>query len=90
MMGARTEPGWYYVGEGQLRYHDEHGWTDHYVDTNDIRGLDWPPPRPGEFPHGATQVPEVITPASSSFRLALREFFGLDARRAKGRHAATR
>ena len=89
-MGARAEPGWYYVGKGQLRYRDEHGWTDHYVDANDIRGLDWPPPRPGEFLNGVTQVTEAITPAPSSFRLALRTVTGLDARRATGRHRAAR
>ena len=83
-------PGWYYVGEIRLRYLDEDGWTDHYVDTDDIRGLDWPPPCPGESPNGATQVTEVITPAPSAFRLALRKFFGLDARRATGRHRAAR
>ena len=45
-MSARKEPGWYYVGGGQLRYHDEFGWTAFEMDTHDDRALDWPPPSP--------------------------------------------
>ncbi len=38
--------GWYYVGDGQLRYRDDYGWTDFVMDTNDPRALNWPPPTP--------------------------------------------
>ena len=45
-MSAGKEPGWYYVGGGQLRYHDESGWTAFEMDTHDDRALEWPPPTP--------------------------------------------
>ena len=45
-MSAGKEPGWYYVGGGQLRYHDEFGWTSFEMDTHDDRALEWPPPTP--------------------------------------------
>ena len=38
--------GWYYVGDGKLRYRDDSGWTDFYMDTSDPRTRDWPPPAP--------------------------------------------
>lgn len=38
--------GWYYVGDGKLRYRDDYGWTDFYMDTTDPRTMDWPPPTP--------------------------------------------
>ncbi|WP_147068254.1 hypothetical protein [Terrabacter aerolatus] len=38
--------GWYYVGDGTLRYRDDYGWTDYYMDTKDPRARDWPPPKP--------------------------------------------
>lgn len=38
--------GWYYVGDGKLRYRDDHDWTDVYMDTSDPRARDWPPPSP--------------------------------------------
>lgn len=38
--------GWYYVGDGTLRYRDDYGWTDYYMDTKDPRAQAWPPPQP--------------------------------------------
>ena len=38
--------GWYYVGEGRLRYRDDYGWTEFYMDTKDPRAQKWPPPTP--------------------------------------------
>ena len=38
--------GWYYVGDGKLRYRDHYGWTDYYMDTSDPRAREWPPPAP--------------------------------------------
>lgn len=38
--------GWYYVGDGTLRYRDDYGWTEYYMDTKDPRARDWPPPMP--------------------------------------------
>jgi hypothetical protein len=35
------EPGWFYVGSGQLRYKDMDGWTDQFQD------LDGPAKGPG-------------------------------------------
>jgi len=49
MMGARTEPGWYYVGDGKLRYRDEFGWTSEEMDTRDDRAAEWPPPSPEQL-----------------------------------------
>ena len=40
------EAGWYYVGDGKLRYRDDFGWTEFYMDTADPRARDWPPPKP--------------------------------------------
>jgi hypothetical protein len=40
------EAGWYYVGDGKLRYRDDYGWTEFYMDTADPRARDWPPPQP--------------------------------------------
>ncbi|GAB3886538.1 hypothetical protein [Terrabacter terrigena] len=48
-MGANTEPGWYYVGKGQLRYRDEVGWTAYEMDTRDVRAAEWPPATPAEM-----------------------------------------
>jgi hypothetical protein len=65
-MSALKEPGWYYVGGGQLRYHDEFGWTEFEMDTHDDRALDWPPPAPStilrsmraeEDPHAVAAAP---------------------------------
>jgi hypothetical protein len=30
------EPGWFYVGNGQLRYKDSQDWTDRYQDINEV------------------------------------------------------
>ncbi|MGW5240249.1 hypothetical protein ACWEOW_15065 [Monashia sp. NPDC004114] len=38
--------GWYYVGDGKLRYRDDYGWTEFYMDTTDPRAEKWPPPTP--------------------------------------------
>lgn len=38
--------GWFYVGDGKLRYRDDYGWTDFYMDTTDPRARDWPPASP--------------------------------------------
>jgi len=38
--------GWYYVGDGKLRYRDDYGWTEFYMDTTDPRAQRWPPPAP--------------------------------------------
>ncbi|GAB2766290.1 hypothetical protein GCM10027039_29130 [Terrabacter koreensis] len=38
--------GWYYVGNSNLRYRDDYGWTEFYMDTTDPRARDWPPPEP--------------------------------------------
>jgi hypothetical protein len=48
-MGSNTEPGWYYVGGGQLRYRDEGGWTAYEMDTRDVRASQWPPATPAEM-----------------------------------------
>jgi hypothetical protein len=39
-------PGWFYVGDGLLRYRDEGGWTEHFLEAELVRGLDGPPPPP--------------------------------------------
>jgi hypothetical protein len=39
-------PGWYYVGDGKLRYRDDYGWTEFYMETSDPRAGRWPPPTP--------------------------------------------
>jgi hypothetical protein len=38
--------GWYYVGDGKLRYRDDYGWTEFYLETTDPRAQSWPPPAP--------------------------------------------
>lgn len=43
---SEKQAGWYYVGEGKLRYRDDYGWTEFYMDTDDARVQDWPPPKP--------------------------------------------
>src|SRR6476469_6698518 len=43
--------GWYYVGDGKLRYRDDYGWTDYYMDTSDPRAAAWPPPAPRTMLH---------------------------------------
>lgn len=48
-MGSTTQPGWYYVGGGQLRYRDEAGWTAYEMDTRDVRAAEWPPATPAEM-----------------------------------------
>ena len=38
--------GWYYIGDGKLRYRDDYGWTEFYMETKDPRAQRWPPPTP--------------------------------------------
>ena len=38
--------GWYYIGDGKLRYRDDYGWTEFYMETTDPRAKMWPPPTP--------------------------------------------
>ena len=38
--------GWYYIGDGKLRYRDDYGWTEFYMETKDPRAQKWPPPTP--------------------------------------------
>ena len=38
--------GWFYVGDGLLRYRDEAGWTEHFLEAESVRGFDGPPPPP--------------------------------------------
>lgn len=47
-------PGWYYTAEGRLRYHDENGWTEYYLDFDQVRNLEGPPPPP------TTMLDEVL------------------------------
>ncbi|MGN6753515.1 MAG: hypothetical protein ACTHJJ_13310 [Intrasporangium sp.] len=42
-----NKSGWFYVGEGLLRYRDEGGWTEHFLEAESVRGFDGPPPPPG-------------------------------------------
>ncbi|EWS99696.1 hypothetical protein N865_21515 [Intrasporangium oryzae NRRL B-24470] len=47
--GADKPEGWYYVGDGKLRYRDDRGWTSHYMSTKDPAAAKWPPPPPRTF-----------------------------------------
>ena len=38
--------GWYYIGDGKLRYRDDYGWTEFYMETKDPRAKKGPPPTP--------------------------------------------
>jgi len=38
--------GWYYVGKGTLRYRDDYGWTEFYMETTDPRAQKGTPPTP--------------------------------------------
>lgn len=93
-MDARVEPGWYYAGDGLLRFRDEHGWTSNVLLAEDIRGLEWPPPPPertagpvtdGEPAADATRRRGAEAPPAEAgwgIRRRLR-------RRAAGRHAGS-
>jgi len=48
------DPGWFYVGQGQLQYKDVNGWTDQY---QDIDG----PPKTSDV--GSPTSPDVLGPA---------------------------
>jgi hypothetical protein len=39
-------PGWYYMADGRLRYHDEDGWTEYFLDFEQVRAMDGQPPPP--------------------------------------------
>ena len=39
-------PGWYYMADGRLRYHDENGWTEYFLDFEQVRAMDGQPPPP--------------------------------------------
>ena len=41
-----NRPGWYYTQDGRLRYRDESGWTEHYLDFDKVRTMQGPPPPP--------------------------------------------
>ena len=45
-MNDNKPAGWYYVGDGKLRYRDEYGWTDFHMETSDPRAAEWPPAAP--------------------------------------------
>lgn len=55
----RTRSGWYYVGNGRLRFMDADGWTDQY------RNIDDPPPAPRlEAPASSPSRPVDPHPAT--------------------------
>lgn len=58
--------GWFYVGDGWLRYRDEHGWSGHYVSADSVRGFDGPPPGPP--PVGGPAVPTGGMPEAKGRR----------------------
>ena len=72
--------GWYYVGDGKLRYRDDYGWTDFYMDTSDPRAAQWPPPAPATMLH---ELREEMRHATVRTRRAPR----LTALFYRGRHA---
>lgn len=47
-MNSKTT-GWFYVGEGLLRYRDERGRSGHYLEAESVRGTDGSPPAPPAF-----------------------------------------
>jgi hypothetical protein len=63
--------GWYYIGDGQLRYRDEYGWTEFVMDTNDPRARDWPPPTPRTM---LQQVRDAEAARESQHRKTRRRF----------------
>ena len=48
--------GWYYVGDAKLRYRDDYGWTEFYMDTSDPRAREWPPPAPRTLTQELSQM----------------------------------
>ncbi len=84
-METRTRPGWYYVGEGQLEFHDEDGWTGDTLLAEDIRGHDWPPPAPSAAQPVVAPVAETRAPKAS--RLSLTRLLRRSAPRPEGRHS---
>ncbi len=74
--------GWYYVGGGKLRYRDDHGWTEFFMDTNDPRARDWPPPGPQIMLH---LLQEEQLPQAASRRQARGGMFGLFGRSSQNR-----
>ena len=53
--------GWFYVGNGLLRYRDEAGWTEHFLEAESVRGFDGPPPPP--VGSDETRIDEIPEPA---------------------------
>lgn len=45
-MVMTKRPGWYYTTDGRLRYHDDLGWTEYYMEFDEVRALDGSPPPP--------------------------------------------
>ena len=71
--------GWYYVGDGKLRYRDDYGWTEFYLSTTDPRAQSWPPPTPTTM---LQQVRDEEAARSSDKSGTTRRFLGRP-RRAK-------
>jgi hypothetical protein len=88
-MEAVKPSGWYYIGQGKLRYRDDHGWTDYHMSTDDPRTREWPPPSPESMV--AELRADLAEPArrQSHLRTAIRVLLGREQRHSAGRHRAT-
>ena len=85
-METRTRPGWYYVGEGQLEFHDEDGWTGDTLLAEDIRGHRLAAAGPVRGPAGR-RTGRRATPAPKASRLSLTRLLRRSAPRPEGRHS---
>ena len=74
--------GWYYIGDGMLRYRDDYGWTEYYLDTEDPRAEDWPPPKPKTMLQQLREDEAARSAAAATHRGSRLSIFG----RRRARH----
>jgi hypothetical protein len=72
--------GWYYIGDGRLRYRDDYGWTEFYLSTKDARAQKWPPPTPKTMLDQVREA-EVARASVVNDRRGLHRLFGPRRRR---------
>ena len=73
--------GWFYVGDGLLRYRDEGGWTEHLLEAESVRGLDGPPPPPVDSRETRTDEGEASSSLKARRGVGVRARTGRFARR---------
>jgi hypothetical protein len=80
--------GWYYVGKGKLRYRDDYGWTEFYMDATDPRAQRGTPPTPKTMLQQVREEEAKRSAAAANGHSGVSGWFG-KSRKAKGPNRRT-